>query len=336
MKAVGFYRSLPISEGESLLDLDLDMPTPKETDLLVQIEAVSINPADAKRRIRTSPDSDLSDPMILGYDAVGIVTQIGAGVTGFKVGDRVWYAGDVTRDGSYAEYQAVDFRLVSHAPKSATPEAAAALPLTALTSWEMLFERLKVDQFEGQPSLLVIGGAGGVGSFTIQMARALTGARVIATASRVETSDWCYEMGAYEVVNHRDLIASTRATGHESVQFITQYADTAQHWDAMCALIAPQGKIGTIVETEEKIDISALQGKSASLHWELMFTRSIYQTSDMAKQGQILARVAQLVDDGILRTTDTKTLHGLSAETLKEAHKVIETGAMIGKLVVRY
>jgi NADPH2:quinone reductase len=336
MKAVGFLKSLPITRADSLFDVELPDPAPLTNDLLVRIEAISINPADAKRRIRTAVDKPHEEPFILGYDAVGIVQATGDGVTGFKAGDRVWYAGDVDRPGSYASMQCVDHRIASLAPTTVAPESAASLPLTSLTAWEMLFERLQVPVNETPANLLIIGGAGGVGSVTAQLARKLTGLKVIATASRPETSDWCRDMGAHVVVNHRDLVADMHKAGHETADFIVQYADTAQHWDAMCELISPQGKIGTIVETDENLDISALQGKSAALCWELMFTRSLFQTSDMYKQGQILARMASLVDDGTVRTTETKVLNGLTAETLKEAHTIIEKAAMIGKLVVKY
>ena len=336
MKAVGFLNSLPIEADDSLLDVDLPTPDIGPNDLLVSIEAISVNPADAKRRIRTSPDATLPDPFILGYDAVGRVEAMGADVNGFSKGDRVWYAGDANRAGSYAEMQAVDHRIASHAPRSVPPEAAASLPLVSLTAWEMLFDRLEVPQSAKAPSLLVIGGAGGVGSVTTQLARRLTGATIIATASREESANWCIEMGAHLVVNHRDLVTETRATGHEFVDYIVQYADTAQHWDAMCELIAPQGRIGTIVETPEKVDISALQGKSAALMWELMFTRSLFGTPDMSQQGKILQRMAGLVDDGVVRTTERETLRGLTADTLKAAHRIIETGSMIGKLTIAF
>ncbi|WP_108859539.1 zinc-binding alcohol dehydrogenase family protein [Ruegeria sp. Alg231-54] len=336
MKAVGFLKSLPIEAADSLLDVNLPEPITQPNDLLVEIEAISVNPADAKRRIRTAAEQDHSEPFILGYDAVGIVRDIGAEVSGFSKGDRVWYAGDVNRPGSYAAFQAVDHRIAALAPSSVRPQAAASLPLVSLTAWEMLFERLQVPTNETPSSLLVIGGAGGVGSITLQLARKLTGLHLIATASRPETVEWCREMGTHQTVNHNDLIAQVRTAGHKNVDYITQYADTAQHWNAMCELIAPQGRIGTIVETSEKLDISALQGKSAALMWELMFTRSLFGTADMARQGRILSRVARLVDDGIIRTTEQKTLHGLSAATIKEAHAIIESGRMIGKLVVAY
>lgn len=336
MKAVGFINSLPIQETESLFEFELADPTPEDNDLLVEIEAVSVNPADAKRRIRTAVDKPHNTPLILGYDAVGIVRTVGSGVEGFSVGDRVWYAGDANRQGSNAELQAVDHRIVSHAPTSVSAASAASLPLVSLTSWEVLFDRLQVPTNETKKSLLVIGGAGGVGSVTLQLARKLTGLETIATASRTESADWCRKMGAHEVVDHRDLVSECRKNGREFVDYIGQYNALASHWDAMCELIAPQGRISSIAETSEKLDLCALQGKSVGFMWELMFTRSMFQTSDMRKQGQILARVAALVDDGIIQTTETRVLHGLSAETLKEAHKIVETGAMIGKLVIKY
>ena len=336
MKAVGFFESLPIAGEGSLLDVELPDPTPDGHDLLVEIEAISVNPADAKRRVRTAAETPHATPFILGYDAVGTVREIGAEVSGFAAGDRVWYAGDANRPGSYAAFQCVDSRIASLAPSSAAPQAAASLPLTALTAWEMLFDRLQVPTNERASSLLVIGGAGGVGSITIQLARKLTGLEVIATASREESAEWCRQMGAHHVVDHRDLVAAFRDDGRTFADYIAQYADTAGHWDAMAELIAPQGRIGTIVETPENVDISALQAKSAALMWELMFTRSLFKTADMAHQGQILSRMARLVDDGVIRTTETHVLEGLSADTLKEAHRMIETGATIGKLVVKY
>lgn len=336
MKAVGFLKSLPIEDEESLLDVELPDPQPQENDILVEIEAISVNPADAKIRIRSAADKPHASPHVLGYDAVGTVREAGAAVKNIKPGDRVWYAGDVNRPGSYAELQCVDARIASLAPTSVSVEAAASLPLTSLTAWEILFDRLEVPTNERPASLLVIGGAGGVGSVTIQLARKLTGLDVIATASREASSDWCTKMGAHHVVDHRDLVKAVRATGREYVDYIVQYADMAEHWDAMSELVAPQGRIGTIVETKEKVNISALQGKSAALMWELMFTRSIFQTSDMYRQGRILQRMARLVDDGIVATTETRVIEGLSADSLKEAHGLIETGSTIGKLVLKY
>ncbi|MDA4846641.1 zinc-binding alcohol dehydrogenase family protein [Hoeflea poritis] len=336
MKAVGFLQSLPIEADDALLDVELPTPALRPADLLVAVEAISVNPADAKRRIRTAAEGPLDEPFLLGYDAVGIVEAVGHDVSGFKKGDRVWYAGDASRPGSYAELQAVDHRIVSHAPHSVSPASAASLPLVSLTAWEMLFDRLQVPAGVESPSLLVIGGAGGVGSITIQLAAKLTGLEIIATASRSESGEWCRRMGAHDIVDHRDLVAQTRRDGRQHVDYIAQYADMSRHWDAMCELIAPQGRIGTIVETTDRLDISMLQEKSAALMWELMFTRSLFATADMDRQGNILARMARLVDDGLVMTTETEKLEGLSAKTLKTAHRMIETGSMIGKLVIAY
>ena len=336
MKAIGFLNSLPIDHADSLIEFDLPDPELRPNDLLVAVEAISVNPADAKRRIRTAPDEALEAPMILGYDAVGTVEAVGPDVIGFKKGDRVWYAGDAGREGSNAELQAVDHSIVSLAPTSISPTAAASLPLVTLTAWEVLFDRLQIPQDETRASVLVIGGAGGVGSITLQLLRKLTGHEAIATASRDDSADWCRKMGAHEIVDHRDLVASTRANGREFVDYIAHYNGLDLHWDAMCDLIAPQGRISSIAETPEKLDLCALQGKSVGFMWELMFTRSMFGTQDMARQGAILSRMARMVDDGIISSTETKSLHGLSAETLKNAHRIIETGAMIGKLTVTF
>ncbi|SHK24555.1 zinc-binding alcohol dehydrogenase family protein [Shimia gijangensis] len=336
MKTIGFIKSLKIEEADSLFEVDQPMPELKQQDVLVRIEAISINPADAKIRIRSAAEQPHDEPKILGYDAVGVIEKLGPDVAGFKEGDRVWYAGDVNRPGSYAEYQAVDHRIIAKAPVGVAPTSSASMPLVSLTAWEILFDRLQVPLDDSSSSLLIIGGAGGVGSVTTQLARALTQLQVVATASRPESSDWCRKMGAHEVVDHRDLVQNFRATDREFAEFIVQYADLAQHWDAMCELVAPQGRIGTIVETSEKIDISALQGKSAALMWELMFTRTLFGTADIANQGHILDRVARLVEDGTIQTTQTRVLTGLSAETLKTAHEIIESGTMIGKLVVDF
>ncbi len=334
MKAVAFTRSLPISEPDSLVDIELPDPELRARDLLVEIEAISVNPADAKRRMRVAADGPV-EPFVLGYDAVGTVRETGGAATLFRPGDKVWYAGDATRPGSYAALQAVDERIVGRAPRAAPASDAASLPLTSLTAWEMLFDRLGAKEGEAG-EILVIGGAGGVGSITIQLARKLTGLTVVATASRLESVAWCRSLGAHDVVDHRDLVASATAAGYERFKYIVQYADTAQHWDAMCALVAPQGRIGTIVETPEKIDVTKLQGKSAALVWELMFTRAMFETEDMGEQGAILNRVAAMVDAREIRTTAREKLSGLSSATLKKAHEMIETSAMIGKIVIEY
>lgn len=337
MKSIGFTHSLPIDDDQSLFEFETPMPEPGARDLLVEVKANSVNPADAKRRIRTAIDAPHEEPLVLGYDAVGVVTQTGDDVTLFNVGDEVWYAGDASRAGSNTQFQLVDERVVGPKPKSLSNGQAAALPLTGLTAWEMIFDRFGIEEGGGEgKTLLIIGGAGGVGSMTIQLARQLTKLKIIATASREQSAAWCRKLGAHDIVDHRNLIADMKAKGYETVDYIAQYADTSQHWDAMCDLVAPQGKIGTIVETNDLIDISKLQGKSVSLHWELMFTRTLFQTADMAEQNKILSRIADLIDAGVLKTTAQQFLSGFSVETLKEAHRRVEQGSTIGKIVIEY
>ncbi len=335
MKAVGFTQSLAIEQENSLVEVTLDLPKPGEHDLLVQVTANSINPADAKIRIRSAADKTLEQPKVIGYDAVGIVVDKGEKVSGFNIGDRVFYAGDVTRPGSNAEYQAVDHRITAHAPKSLTDAEAAVMPLVSLTAWEALFDRLRVTPTE-KKTLLVIGGAGGVGSSTIQIAKQLTNLTVIATASRPETEKWVTEMGADYVVNHHDLVNSVRAQGIEHVDYIFNVADTKGHWDAMVELIAPQGFISSIVEFDGGVDLSKLQGKSAGFIWELMFTRSLFQTDDMIKQQEILFQIANLLDAGRLKSLLTETLTGFSAEVFKTAHQRIESSRSIGKTAIQF
>ncbi|MEZ8242809.1 NADPH:quinone reductase [Vibrio splendidus] len=335
MKAIGFTQSLAITEQDSLFEFETSLPELKNNDLLVKVSAISINPADAKIRIRNAKDKTLEQPKVLGYDAVGEVVGKGADVEGFEVGDRVYYAGDVTRMGANAEYQAVDYRITAKAPKSLSDEAAAVMPLATLTAWEALFDRLRVRP-EEKKSILIIGGAGGVGSITIQLAKQLTNLNVIATASRPETEQWVRDMGADYVVNHRNLVESVREQGIQHVDYIFNVADTKGHWDAMVELIAPQGMISSIVEFDGGIDLSALQGKSAGFVWELMFTRSLFNTEDIQKQQDILFQAANLIDAGRIKTTLTTTLNGFSVDTIKDAHQRIESSASIGKTAIKY
>lgn len=336
MKAIGFTTSLPIDQADSLIVFEKDQPVPGEHDLLVKVAAVSVNPADAKIRVRAAAGKTLDKPRILGYDAVGTVQALGAAVQGFAVGDRVYYAGDVTRDGSNAEYQTVDARIAAKAPAKLSDAEAAVLPLTALTAYEAIFDRLRVDpEAEGQ-TLLIIGGAGGVGSIATQIAKRFSKLTVISTASRPETTAWAKKMGADHVANHRDLVASVKALGFETVDYIFNTADTIGHWNAMAELIAPQGTIASIVEFDGGVDLSKLQGKSAGFVWELMFTRSLFKTRDIARQGEILRRVAELADAGQLQSTLADTIQGFSAESIKEAHRRIEGGDTIGKIAVTY
>ncbi|MEZ8694424.1 zinc-binding alcohol dehydrogenase family protein [Vibrio splendidus] len=335
MKAIGFTQSLAITEQDSLFEFETSLPELKNNDLLVKVSATSINPADAKIRIRSAKDKTLEQPKVLGYDAVGEVVGKGADVEGFEIGDRVYYAGDVTRMGANAEYQAVDYRITAKAPKSLSDEAAAVMPLATLTAWEALFDRLRVRP-EEKKSILIIGGAGGVGSITIQLAKQLTNLNVIATASRPETEQWVRDMGADYVVNHRNLVESVREQGIQHVDYIFNVADTKGHWDAMVELIAPQGMISSIVEFDGGIDLSALQGKSAGFVWELMFTRSLFNTEDIQKQQDILFQAANLIDAGRIKSTLTSTLNGFSVDTIKDAHQRIESSASIGKIAIKY
>ncbi len=335
MKAVALTRYLPIDDPQSLLDVELPQPVPGEHDLLVRVEAVSVNPVDTK--IRAPKPQVEAQPKVLGYDAAGIVEAIGSAVTGFEPGDRVYYAGDVMRSGSNAEYQLVDARLVGHAPKSIGLAEAAALPLTALTAWELLFQRMPFDSEGGGDgkSLLVIGGAGGVGSIAIQLARRADFG-VIATAARAETTDWCRAMGAQHVISHRHALApQLEALGFGQVDAVINLADTDRYWDEIGQLLAPQGHVGLIVEPAGMLKIGdPYKAKCIGIHWEFMFARGRFLTADMAEQGRILGRVAGLVDTGALRSTRTETLAPINAANLREAHRRLESGSTIGKLVL--
>jgi NADPH2:quinone reductase len=335
MKAVALVRYLPIDDPQSLVDVEMPRPVAGEHDLLVRVEAVSVNPVDTK--VRSPKPQVETQPKVLGYDAAGTVEAVGTAVTGFQPGDRVYYAGDVTRSGSNAEYQLVDARLVGHAPQSIERADAAALPLTALTAWELLFQRMPFDSEHGgdDKSLLIIGGAGGVGSIAIQLARR-AGFTVIATASRAETIDWCRTLGAQHVINHRQpLAAQLKALGFEQVDAVLNLADTDHYWDAIGQLLAPQGHVGLIVEPVGALKIGdPYKAKAIGIHWEMMFARPRFKTADQAEQGRILERVAALIDAGELRSTRTATLTPINAANLREAHRQLESGSTIGKLAL--
>jgi len=335
MQAIGFTQSLAIEQQDSLFEFTTALPNPSDLELQVKVHAVAMNPVDAKVRVRAAANTTLEQARILGYDAVGTVTQLGNLVKGFQLGDRVYYAGDVTKAGSNAEYQTVDYRLVAQAPKSLSNAAAAVLPLTTLTAWEALFDRLRIRP-EEKKTLLIIGGAGGVGSMTIQLAKQLTNLTVIATASRPETELWAKKMGADHVANHRDLVQSVKDLGFDTVDYIFNTADTLGHWDATAELIAPQGWIASIVEFDGGVDLSKLQGKSVGFVWELMFTRSLFHTDDMTKQQDILFQVANLIDAGRLQTTLTDTINGFGVEQIKEGHRRMESGKSIGKTAIDF
>jgi len=336
MKAIGFKTSLPIENPESFIEFETVKPIPGPHDLLVKIDAISVNPVDFKIRQNSAKDTVLETPKIIGWDAVGIVQAVGKDVTLFEVGDPVYYAGDITKQGSNAEYQIIDERIVGRKPKSLSVEEAAVIPLTALTAWEILFDRIRItaDKDKGK-SILIIGGAGGVGSIAIQLAKKIAGLTVIATASRSETIAWCKQQGADFVVDHKDLIASVREAGFEYVDFILDFVDTNAYWDTMVELIKPQGHIASITGSSDLVALTKLKSKSVSFSWELMYTRSMYQTEDMVEQHNILNIVADLLDDGILKTTLNTTLNGLSVENLKKAHELLESGKTIGKIAIK-
>lgn len=322
-------------QPSAFIEITQPMPQPGEHDLLVEVKAVSVNPVDTKVHASLSKNG-LQAPRILGWDSSGIVKAVGASVTQFKAGDEVWYAGDITRPGSNATHQLIDARIVGHKPQNLDWAAAAALPLTALTAWEGLFERLNIQDAGSDKTLLIIGGAGGVGSLAIPFAKHNSQIRVIATASREDSAQWCRDRGADLVVNYRDLQGELAKHDITFVDYIFILNDTDGHWAAVSELIAPQGHICTIVENDHPLDQSKLKSKSAALHWEFMYTRSMYQTADMARQGEILNEVAKLVEKGVVESSLSETLQGLSVESISEAHRKVLDGHMRGKVVVQF
>ncbi|WP_250472410.1 zinc-binding alcohol dehydrogenase family protein [Caballeronia sp. GAFFF1] len=335
MKAIGLTRYLPISNPESLVDIELDKPTPTGRDLLVRIEAIAVNPVDTK--VRAPKDKIEESPRVLGWDAAGVVEAVGPDVSLFKVGDAVYYAGDITRQGANSEFHLIDERIVGAKPKSLDFTHAAALPLTTLTAWEALFDRLKVSA-EGRDagkSVLIIGGAGGVGSIGIQLAKQVAKLHVIATASRPESAKWATELGADRIVNHfEDIPAQLKDAGMPQVDYVLIFNDTDKHFPAAAEVVKPQGSICTIVENAAPLPVELLKAKSAAFHWEFMFTRAMFQTPDMIEQHKLLSEVARLIDAGTIRTTLGKNLGKINAANLREAHRLLEEGRAIGKLVM--
>ncbi|WP_209732005.1 zinc-binding alcohol dehydrogenase family protein [Cronobacter sakazakii] len=331
VKAIAVNPNAP----ESFIEITQPMPQPGEYDLLVEVKAVSINPVDTKIHASLKKNG-LQEPRVLGWDASGVVTAVGSKVSGFKPGDEVYYAGDITRAGSNASHQLIDSRIVGHKPRTLSWAAAAAIPLTALTAWEGLFERLAIQDAGEDKTLLIIGGAGGVGSLAIPFARLHSKVKIIATASREDSAQWCRDRGADLVVNYHDLPGELAKHGIKFVDYIFILNDTDGHWAAVSQLIAPQGHICSIVENEHPLDQDALKSKSAALHWEFMYTRSMYQTADMARQGEILNEVAKLVDAGEVESALSETFHGLSVESISKAHEKVLEGHMRGKVVVEF
>jgi NADPH2:quinone reductase len=333
MKAIGFLKCHPADHPEALLDLDIPDPgAPEGHDMLVEVRAVSVNPVDTKRRRSEEPQGG---PRILGFDAAGVVRAVGPACTLFRPGEEVFYAGVVTRPGSNAQLQLVDERIVGHKPRTLSFAEAAALPLTAITAWEGLFDRMALHEGAGAgDALLVIGGAGGVGSMVTQLARQRTALTIVATASRPETAAWCREMGAHQVVDHSgDIAAQMKALGLKGARYVFSTNTTARNWGQITEAVAPQGKV-VLIESQAPIDARDLMRKSASLHWELMFTRPMFGTPDMIEQHRLLDAVAGLVDHGRVRTTMTRNLGPMTAARLRQAHALVESGTMIGKVVL--
>jgi zinc-binding alcohol dehydrogenase family protein len=335
LKAVGLYKYLPIDLPDSLLNVVIDKPSPKGRDLLVQIHAIAVNPLDIKMR---SPQDKVEEkPRILGWDAAGVVEAVGPEASLFKAGDEVFYAGSFVRPGCNSEFHVVDERIVGSKPKSLDFAQAAAMPLTSITAWEAMFVRLGIDvaSSDAGKNLLVIGGAGGVGSIAIQFAKQLAKLNVTVTASRPGSKTWVKDLGVDHIINHYlDIPEQVNKLGIAGYEYILCLNDTDEHWQSMAAVVAPQGKICSIVETAADVDLGALKSKSASFVWEFMFTRSMYETDDMIEQHHLLNRVAELVDAGTIKTTSNKVLKPINAKNLKSAHAEIEGRHAIGKIVL--
>ena len=335
MKAVGYKQSLPISDPNALLNIEIEAPVPGNRDLLVRVHAISVNPVDTKIRKRTNPPH--GEYKILGWDAVGIVEAIGKDVSLFAPGDRVWYAGAVNRQGTNAELHVVDERIVSHAPRSLDDAHAAALPLTSITAWELLFDRLAIARSgkKDDATLLIVGAAGGVGSILTQLACKLTGATVIATASRDASRQWLEKLGAHYIINHNEsLVDQIRQLGVKSVTHVASINRSDIHLPGIIEAIAPFGKLAMIDDPGEA-SLTQLKNKSISLHWEFMFTRSLFETDDMIEQHRLLNEVAKLLDEGVLVSSFAEHFGMINAENLKHAHLLIESGQSRGKIVLQ-
>ncbi|TAM86831.1 MAG: zinc-binding alcohol dehydrogenase family protein [Candidimonas sp.] len=332
MKAIVYTQhGLPPEDPQSLFETQVPTPQPGPRDLLVKIRAIAVNPVDTKVRKRAPTDK----PRILGWDAVGRVEAVGLGVSLFKPGDEVFYAGSIARPGAYAEYGVVDERIAGRKPTSLDDSHAAALPLTSLTAWELLFDRLGVPHGGGEGSaLLIIGAAGGVGSMLTQLARRLTKLHVIGTASRPETRAWVRDRGAHDVIDHaRPLLEGLRAAGVAQAQYVASLTHTDAHYPQIVDVLAPQGHLG-VIDDPQALDATLLKRKAVSLNWESMFTRSLFETPDMIRQHEILDRIAALIDDGTLRTTFGEHFGRITAENLRRAHAAIESGRTRGKIVL--
>ncbi|NLR73897.1 zinc-binding alcohol dehydrogenase family protein [Leeia aquatica] len=335
MKAIAYQKNLPITDPASLQDIQLPEPVVTGSDLLVEVKAISVNPVDYK--IRVGRPVGEGQWGVLGWDAAGIVRAAGPDAVLFKPGDRVWYAGDIARPGSNAELQLVDERIVGHMPERLGFAEAAALPLTAITAWELLFDRLGVvpGKSPSQQSLLIVGAAGGVGSILTQLARRLTSLNVIGTASRPETQAWVRELGAHHVIDHqRPFAEELQRIGLKNVTMVASLNHSDDHFAQIADIIAPQGRFALIDDPKSPLDIMKLKAKSISLHWELMFTRSLFKTEDMITQHRLLDEVAALVDAGVIQTTVAEHFGTINATNLKRAHTMLESGKARGKIVL--
>lgn len=334
MKAIAYYHSLPITDPQSLQDIELPEPVAGPRDLLVEVKAISVNPVDTKVRQNVQPEDGVAK--VLGWDVAGVVKAVGSEVTLFKTGDKVFYAGSIARAGGNSELHVVDERIVGHMPKTLGFADTAALPLTAITAWELLFERLHIQ--EGQDnqgqSLLIVGAAGGVGSILTQLASQLTGLKVIGTASRAQTQEWVRNLGADLVIDHsRPLSEALKEAGQPQVTHVASLTQTDQHLDQLVEALAPQGKLA-LIDDPKALDVTKLKRKSLSLHWEFMYTRSLFETADMLEQHKLLNRVAALIDAGTLKTTVGEHFGTINAENLRRAHALLESGQSKGKIVL--
>ena len=333
MKAIAYFKNLPADNADALQDITAPEPVPGDHDLLVDVHAISVNPVDVKIRANRKPKD--GQPEIIGWDAAGIVHATGSDVTMFKPGDAVFYAGSITRPGSNSEYQLVDERIVGHKPASLTEAEAAAVPLTAITAWELLFERLGVAEGGGEgQSLLILGAGGGVGSMLTQLARKLTRLTVIGTASRPETNKWVRDLGAHHVIDHSmPLVEQLAAIGIPEVDHVASLTHTDQHYEQIVKALRPQGQLA-LIDDPQSLNAVPLKSKSISLHWELMFTRSMFETTDMIEQHRLLERVSQLIDQKVLKTTLAENFGAINAANLRRAHALIETNRSVGKIVL--
>ncbi|MCP3445035.1 zinc-binding alcohol dehydrogenase family protein [Bradyrhizobium sp. CCGUVB14] len=334
MKAVGYKKSLPIEDQDALIDFETTKPEPKGRDIRVAVKAISANPVDYKVRKRAAPPE--GETKILGYDAAGVVDAVGPEVTLFKPGDEVFYAGSILRQGTNSEFHLVDERIVGNKPKSLSFAQAAALPLTSITAWELLFDRLgAVPGKSVDPrTLLITGGAGGVGSILIQLARRLTGLTVVATATRPDSQKWCLDLGAHAVIDHgKPMKEQIEKLKLPPVALVASLTFTDQHYKSIAEFMAPQGRFGLIDDPPE-FTMGTFKGKAISVHWESMFTRSSFQTPDMIAQHHLLNDVADLIDKGVLRTTLDQTFGTINAANLKRAHALLESGKSRGKIVL--